>query len=68
MSSGSPIQRFYLIIGGTLSIFYLAVGAALLSGRITFGLDTKTTMLVGTVVVLYGLFRLYMFYVRYRRP
>src|SRR6185312_8746414 len=67
MASGSGIPKFYLLIGGPLSLFYIAVGGALMSGKLSFGFDSSTQMTIGVVVLLYGLFRLYLFFVRYRR-
>jgi hypothetical protein len=65
-SGGSAFRNIYTIVGGVLSFFYIAVGMLFLDGKITFDIEPIYRKLLGFVIVLYGFFRLYTFYQRFR--
>lgn len=60
------MQHFYMLIGGIFSFFYIIVGVLFLLRRLTFGIDPKMVNYIGTGILAYGLFRLYVFYKRYK--
>lgn len=62
----SPLHSFYMLVGGIFSFFYIIVGILFLLRRITLGIDPKMANYIGTGILAYGLFRLYMFYKRYK--
>jgi hypothetical protein len=67
VANNSPLQKFYLLIGSIFSVFYIFAGIMFLTGLVTFGLDYQPRMLFGTGIFAYGIFRVYMFYKRYKR-
>jgi len=62
----SYLQKAYLFIGGTFSVFYVVVGLMLCTGRLTFGMESSMRFLVGAGILAYGIFRAFMFYKRYK--
>jgi len=66
VAAGSFLKVAYLFIGGTFSIFYLVVGLMLTAGRFTFGMEPSVRVLVGVVIIVYGIFRAFMFYKKYK--
>ena len=65
--AGEYLQKAYLFIGGTFSVFYVAVGLLIATGRISFGMEPSLRFLVGLGIMLYGIFRGFMFYKRYKQ-
>jgi small-conductance mechanosensitive channel len=64
---GNHLQTAYLFIGGIFSVFYVTVGLMLCSGRISFGMEPTMRLLVGAGILLYGLFRGFVFYRKYKQ-
>ena len=60
------MQKAYLIIGGTFSVFYVVVGLLLCTGRLTLGMESSMRFLVGAGIFAYGIFRAFVFYKRYK--
>ena len=68
MANGrSPLQNILMFVGGINSFLYIAIGILFLLGKITLGLDVTLAKLLGGAVLAYGLFRLYLFFQRYKR-
>jgi hypothetical protein len=67
MGNNSPLQKFYFVIGSVFSAFYIFAGIMFLTGLVTFGIDYNARMLFGTGIFAYGIFRIFMFYKRYKR-
>ncbi|HTB08095.1 MAG TPA: hypothetical protein VK806_14185 [Bacteroidia bacterium] len=67
MAANSPLQKFYILIGSIFSVFYVFVGIMFLTGLVTFGLEYQARMLFGIGIFAYGIFRVFMFYKRYKR-
>jgi hypothetical protein len=61
------LQKAYLFVGGTFSVFYIVVGLMLCSGRITFGMDPSPRFLVGAGIIGYGVFRGFIFFKKYKQ-
>jgi hypothetical protein len=60
------MQKAYLFIGGTFSVFYVVVGLLLCTGRLTLGMESSMRFLVGAGIFAYGVFRAFVFYRRYK--
>ena len=61
------LQKAYLFVGGIFSVFYITVALMLGSGRISFGMEPTMRLLVGAGILLYGLFRGFIFYRKYKQ-
>jgi hypothetical protein len=57
------MKRFYLLTGAIFSFVYLAIGMLVLTGKFTFGIESRNFQIgFGAAIMAYGVFRLYMFY------
>jgi predicted membrane chloride channel (bestrophin family) len=65
-NGGSAFRSIYTVVGGILSFFYIGIGILFLKGEITFDIQPLYLNLFGVVLILYGLFRVYTFYQRYK--
>jgi hypothetical protein len=62
----NSISKAYLYVGGIFSVFYVVVGLMLCSGRLTFGMEPSMRVLVGAGIIVYGIFRAFIFYKKYK--
>jgi uncharacterized membrane protein len=60
------MKNFYLLTGSVFSFVYIFAGIAVLSQKLDFGLQPSFRIVIGSGILAYGLFRLYMFYRRIR--
>ncbi|MGP8216543.1 MAG: hypothetical protein ACLQQ4_13325 [Bacteroidia bacterium] len=64
---GSP-SNILMFVGGIFSFFYILFGALMIMGKITlFDLEPVNRKLLGAAVLAYGVFRLYLFFRRYKQ-
>lgn len=66
-SVGPAFRNIYSIVGGILSLFYIAIGFLFIDGKITFNFEPMYQKIFGGVLVMYGLFRVNMFYRRFKQ-
>jgi hypothetical protein len=66
VGSESYLQKAYLFIGGTFSVFYVVLGLLLCTGRMTLGMEPSMRFLVGAGILAYGIFRAFVFYRKYK--
>jgi len=60
------MKTFYLLTGSVFSFVWLFTGVLLLTDKFDFGLERNTRIIFGSIICMYGLFRIYMFYRRLR--
>lgn len=60
------MKSVYLLSGSVFSFVYVFAGIAFISGKLNFGFDANTRVLLGCAILLYGVFRIYMFYRKIR--
>jgi hypothetical protein len=67
VAAGDYLQKAYLFIGGTFSVFYVAVGLMICTGKVAFGMEPSLRFLVGLGILLYGVFRAFIFFKKYKQ-
>ena len=67
MATGDYLQKAYLFVGGTFSVVYVVAGLLIATGRLAFGMEPSMRFLIGVGIMLYGIFRAFIFFRKYKQ-
>jgi hypothetical protein len=60
------MKNFYILTGSVFSFVYILGGIMVLTGKLDFGINPNYRIGIGSGILVYGLFRVFMFYQRIR--